>query len=193
MCETYNKVGRESRIKVHHALDPLHMFIRQRNLQTVEVGGEVLDLAPADDGEDEGGLLHDVCDGNYEEGKRDQCGVVKGESWRRTCGDMARSEFFADFLEYTGHLDLVIASLPVPDEGSATFLVALLAAFVLLQPETEQVRKHASERREYSLRTSSERSLPVHRTSQGANAMPEEQELQYQLINWQEVNTYLQT
>ena len=46
-------------------LDPLDMLVRKRDVQCSDVCKQMFDLTPADDGEDEGLLLHHVCNRNF--------------------------------------------------------------------------------------------------------------------------------
>ena len=57
---TYDHVVGEPDVKRHDSLDLPDMLAREGDVERANVGVEMLDFAPADDGEDEGCLLHHV-------------------------------------------------------------------------------------------------------------------------------------
>ena len=50
----------------HHVVEEFDVLRRERNLESLEVGVEVLDLAPPNDGEDVREFLHGPGDGDCE-------------------------------------------------------------------------------------------------------------------------------
>jgi hypothetical protein len=51
----------EAMVEGNNRLEVLDVFLGQGDVESVKVGLEVLDLPATDDGEDEGSLVHDVC------------------------------------------------------------------------------------------------------------------------------------
>lgn len=63
--DTYDHGGRETRMKGDDTLDGSVVLWCERDRESFEVGNEVLDFTSANDGEDVGCLLHDVCNGDW--------------------------------------------------------------------------------------------------------------------------------
>ena len=62
---THECTVRETEVEGQDALEVLDVLVLKRNVEGFDVGHEVFNLTTTNDGEDVGGLLHDVGDGNY--------------------------------------------------------------------------------------------------------------------------------
>ena len=60
--QTYKEVVHCALVKWRSCLDLLNMFDREIDVESGNVGVQVLDFSSADNREDAGGLLHDICD-----------------------------------------------------------------------------------------------------------------------------------
>ena len=67
---TYEVTVRESKVERKDALEVLDVLLGKRDVQSFDVGLELLDLAPADERENVGQLLHNVCNGDCHHGKQ---------------------------------------------------------------------------------------------------------------------------
>ena len=62
---TDDEAAGEADVEGYGALDLLHVVLGEHDVEGLEVRVELLDLAPADDGEHVWDFLHDVRDGDY--------------------------------------------------------------------------------------------------------------------------------
>ena len=100
MNGTYTVPVRHARLERKHALEVLNLLLRQRHIEGFAVRLELVDLAPANDGEHVRRLLHHVRD-------RDCLNIL--------CTDLGR-----DLLEGLADLALVFGPLPGGGERHAT-------------------------------------------------------------------------
>lgn len=107
---TYKVAVGESLVEWNDVSEELDLFIREGNLQRLDVGVKVLDLASADDGKHVRHLLHAPRDGDYtQSGQSPSIRITEGLTGRNALG----TDLLRDLFQRLGDLALRLVALPV--------------------------------------------------------------------------------